>query len=83
MRVAPLLLVALAGCASIPLPHRHGERAPSLARKQVADKREPHDLVAIDGSRCTTTEKRFERAQRGDRVWCLWRDARGDASTGE
>jgi hypothetical protein len=73
MRVVPLLLL-LAGCTTIPLPHREGEPAPSLALKQVTAKRAPNQLVARDGSTCSTTDTRFARAQRGDRVWCLWRD---------
>ena len=72
MRFAPVLLLALAGCLSIPLPHARGERAPSLSRKEVAAKRAPRELVALDGTSCITTEARFERAQRGDRVWCMW-----------
>jgi hypothetical protein len=83
MRVAPLLLVALAGCVSIPLPHRNGEPAPVLSRKLVAAKREPHLLVAHDGTSCVTTQTRFERTQRGDQVWCLWNDANGRPETAE
>jgi len=82
MRKAPFLLLVFAGCVNIPLPHRAGEPAPSLERKQVAGKREPNELVAIDGTSCATTDTRFARAQRGDRVWCVWRDVRGNAFTG-
>jgi len=49
----------------------------------VAGKREPHHLVATDGSSCVTTDSRFARVQRGDHVWCLWRDERDRPSTGE
>jgi starvation-inducible outer membrane lipoprotein len=83
MRIAPVLLLALAGCTSIPLPHRPGEPAPLLSRKRVAAKRDPQVLVARDGTRCVTTEARFERARPGDRVWCLWTDASGRPETGE
>ena len=76
MRVAPFLFLALAGCVNIPLPHPRGEPRPELTRKLVAGKREPNLLVASDGTTCTTTETRFGRAQRGDRVWCMWRDSR-------
>jgi hypothetical protein len=87
MRVAPLLLLALAGCVTIPLPHGRDPvsdaQRPALARKMVAGKREPNHLVATDGSSCATTDSRFARVQRGDRVWCLWRDEAGRPSTGE
>jgi len=83
MRVAPVLLLALAGCTSIPLPHRADEPAPLLSRKRVAAKREPHVLVARDGTSCVTTEARFERAQPGDRVWCAWTGAAGRRETSE
>jgi hypothetical protein len=83
MRVAPVLLLALAGCTSIPLPHPPGEPAPLLSRKQVAAKRDPQVLVALDGTRCVTTQGRFERAQPGDRVWCVWSDASGRPETEE
>lgn len=71
---------------SIPLP-RGGDPATSvpplaLARKMVAGKREPHHLVATDGSTCVTSDSRFARVQRGDHVWCLWRDERDRPSTG-
>jgi hypothetical protein len=84
MRTAPLLLLALAaGCTSIPLPHPPGQPAPLLSRKQVAVKREPQVLVALDGTRCATTQARFERAKPGDRVWCVWSDASGRPETEE
>jgi hypothetical protein len=87
MRTAPLLLLLAAGCVSIPLP-RGGEpvsesQRPALARKLVAAKREPNHLVATDGSTCATSDSRFARVERGDRVWCLWRDERDRPSTGE
>ncbi|HKP75654.1 MAG TPA: hypothetical protein VJT67_08930 [Longimicrobiaceae bacterium] len=72
MRFAPILLLLLAGCLSIPLPHQHGERSPSLSRKVVAGKHAPNELVARDGTSCITTEARFERTQPGDPVWCMW-----------
>jgi len=78
MRFAPILLLALSACVSIPLPHGREpvseNQRPALARKMVAQKHEPNQLVATDGSRCSTTETRFARVERGDRVWCLWRD---------
>jgi len=83
MRKAPLLLLVFAGCVNVPLPHRSGEPAPSLERKQVAGKREPNELVATDGSSCMTTDTRFARAERGDRVWCVWRDTRGRLDAGK
>ena len=49
----------------------------------VAAKREPNHLVATDGSTCATTESRFARVERGDRVWCLWRDEGNRPSTTE
>ena len=83
MRFAPVLLLALAGCVSIPLPHGRGEHAPLLSRKLVAAKQEPQVLVAHDGTRCVTTQARFERAQPGDQVWCVWSDSRGRPETSE
>ena len=83
MRVAPLLLLAFAGCTSIPLPHPTGEPAPLLSRKQVIAKREPQVLVARDGTRCVTTQARFDRAERGDRVWCLWSHSSGRPETSD
>jgi|GEM_PF-6855719 len=85
MRTAPLLLLLAAGCVSIPLPHSRDpvseSQAPSLSRKMVAGKREPHHLVATDGSTCATTDTRFAETQPGDRVWCAWREeGRGSSS---
>ena len=87
MRAAPFLLLPLAACVSIPLPHGREpvseNQRPALALKMVAEKREPNQLVATDGSRCSTTESRFVRIERGDRVWCMWRDERNRPNTGE
>ena len=78
MRLAPACLVLLAACTSIPLPGGSRERpAPALERKTVAEKREPSELVATDGTSCLTTARRFENAQPGDRVWCVWQGRRG------
>ena len=60
MRFAPVLLLLLSACVSIPLPHGREpvseNQRPALARKMVAEKHEPNQLVATDGSRCSTTE---------------------------
>ncbi|MFL5383864.1 MAG: hypothetical protein ACJ8GN_15190 [Longimicrobiaceae bacterium] len=87
MRFAPALLLVFSACVSIPLPHGRDpvseNQRPALARKMVAAKREPNHLVATDGSTCATTGSRFARVERGDRVWCLWRDEGNRPSTTE
>ena len=45
-----------------------------FARKRVAGKSAPSDLVADDGTRCTVSEDKFQRTEAGDRVWCRWQD---------
>jgi len=72
MRFAPVLLLALAGCLSLPLPHARGQGAASVSRKVVSGKHAPRELVARDGTSCITTEARFRRTQPGDPVWCMW-----------
>ena len=85
MRTTPLLLLLFAGCTSIPLPHGRDpvsdSQAPTLSLKMVAGKRDPNQLLATDGSACTTTEERYERTQPGDRAWCAWREEGNRPST--
>jgi hypothetical protein len=75
-----LLGLLLSACASIPLPipgGREADRAPVLARKLVVAKEAPADLIADDGTRCLTTERRFERTRVGSEAWCVWTGDRG------
>ena len=76
-RLAAALLavtVTVAGCTT--LPHSRGatEGSPraKLGRKMVVRKQEPRELIANDGSTCTTTDGRFERVRPGQSTWCLW-----------
>jgi hypothetical protein len=85
---ARLLLLALAapllgGCAALPgFPKRpadgHGDVARQKGaragfwRKPVAGHEAPTTLVALDGSRCMVTAKRFEETAPGEKVWCNW-----------
>jgi hypothetical protein len=75
MRYALLLSAGLlAGCINtVPLPRVNPDvPSPALERKVVSGKREPLLLIASDGSSCPTTERRYQRARPGDRVWCVW-----------
>jgi hypothetical protein len=80
-----LLGAGLAGCASRLHPKRPGDRADGISqdkargaqggfwRKQVSGKAEPATLVAVDGSVCSVTAKRFKETMTGEKVWCGWR----------
>ena len=49
-----------------------GRDAAQLARKVVVDKEDRSTLVARDGSRCTTTERRAAAVREGEWIWCAW-----------
>jgi hypothetical protein len=70
--ILPAVLLLLPACTSIPLPRIDDGPRPALERKVVAFKREPMELVSFDGSSCFTTERRFQRVMRGQRIWCVW-----------
>lgn len=70
--VLPAALLLLSACTSIPLPKINEGPRPALELKVVAYKRPPQELVSYDGGSCFTTERRFQRAQPGRRVWCVW-----------
>ncbi|CAN5180235.1 hypothetical protein BH24GEM2_BH24GEM2_07710 [soil metagenome] len=81
-RLATLaLLVSVAACASIPLPDVAGRETPALERKTVVAKQEPQELIAADGTRCTSGAGKFERVRPGDRVWCVWQRSDRAASS--
>lgn len=44
----------------------------SLGRKPVTGKREPAYLIAVDGTECTVSTKKFKKVKVGDAVFCLW-----------
>jgi hypothetical protein len=44
----------------------------SLGRKPVSAKREPTYLIAVDGTECTVSIKKFKKVKVGDAVFCLW-----------
>jgi hypothetical protein len=57
------------------IPDTGGSRVRELpvARKPVSGKEAPATLFAVDGTRCTVTNKKFEETREGDRVLCAWR----------
>ena len=59
----------LTGCA---IPLRNGLDAPALARKSVVRKVAPDTLVALDGTRCTPTSRKFQATDVQKTVWCIW-----------
>lgn len=76
-RLAAALLVVtvtVAGCTTLPASRGVTEGSPraKLGRKMVVRKQEPRELIADDGSTCTTSTERFERVRPGQNAWCLW-----------
>ena len=85
LAIAALVLAS----ACLPVPSRGGVGVPErgrfprspadtagtrgMSQKVVQGKESPTTLIAIDGARCTVTEKKFNETQYGDRVWCVWR----------
>ena len=62
-------LIALSGCAGIPLPGTGGK---AVERKAVIAKSEPDELVADDQTRCRTTSAKLAHTRVGEKVWCVW-----------
>jgi len=50
-----------------------GALSSPISSKPVNGKEGPTTLIAVDGTRCTVTQKRFEQTNAGDRVLCAWR----------
>lgn len=69
---AAFALALTAGCATLPIPGMKDQPKTQLERKPLIGKRQPNLLLADDGSSCSTTRARWERARTGQRVWCLW-----------
>jgi hypothetical protein len=80
-RNAAVLLIAailLSGCiAPMRMPQdntlmKGSASTGSLGRKPVTGKREPAYLIAVDGTECTVSKKKFKKVKVGDAVFCLW-----------
>jgi hypothetical protein len=70
-----LLISALvvSGCATMsPLRTQSPVRSSGVGMKQVAEKREPNYLIAIDRTECTVSRQSFDKVKVGSRVLCLW-----------
>jgi hypothetical protein len=63
-----LLFIGISACIAIPI--RGGREV--LGRKTVTSKDPPRRLIAHDGTACLVSEKRFQQAYIGERVWCHW-----------
>ena len=65
--------VILTGCA-FPLLERDPafNKGSGLNVKPVSAKRDPAYLIAVDGSECTVSKKRFDKVKVGDNQLCLW-----------
>jgi hypothetical protein len=46
--------------------------SPAFAPKPVIGKQPPHLLLARDGTQCTVSSSKYERARLGTSVWCIW-----------
>ena len=42
------------------------------SKKSVSGKEPKTTLIALDGSRCHVTEKRYRETTIGEKVWCAW-----------
>lgn len=76
-RKAAVLLVVtvLMGSGCLPRQFQNDssmKSSGSLGRKPVAGMREPTYLIAIDGTECTVSKKKFAKVKVGDAVFCLW-----------
>lgn len=74
MRLALLMIgiLAISGCG-LTQRLQVGDRS-GPGSKTVSAKEPPATLVAIDGSLCRTTARKYEDVKVGDRVWCYWLD---------
>lgn len=57
------------GCA---IPLGRGAGAPTLERKQIAQKFAPDTLVATDGTLCTPSAGKYRASALHADVWCMW-----------
>lgn len=65
----------LAGCANT-IAGMVGESVGvPLGDKVVSSKLEPNVLVAMDGTSCTVSTERWEKAEVGRRYFCNWSSA--------
>ncbi|HEY0810657.1 MAG TPA: hypothetical protein VGD49_10880, partial [Longimicrobiales bacterium] len=70
-----LVLTALMGSGCLPRQFQNDssiKSSGSLGRKPVVGMREPTYLIAIDGTECTVSKKKFAKVKVGDAVFCLW-----------
>lgn len=65
------LVVASCGVPLLQPRPTYGKSS-SLTIKSVSGKREPSYLIAIDGTECTVSKKRFDKVKVGDNQWCVW-----------
>jgi hypothetical protein len=75
MRLIPCLILLLLTLACA-IPLGKGSHAPVLERRMVVGKIDPNTLVAVDGSRCAVSAEKYERTERGEEAWCVWRARR-------
>ncbi len=67
------VLTLSAGCALAPFKNEEMNRATAgLTWKPVSAKRDPVYLIAVDGTECSVSKKRYDKVKRGDNVFCLW-----------
>ena len=73
-RLVLLALLPLAGCSgagfvanSLGLPVQH---------KVVMSKREPNELIAVDGTTCVVSRGRFDDTEISESATCMWSQER-------
>jgi hypothetical protein len=54
-----------------PVPGAEGSSV-AASRKSVSGKEPRTTLIALDGSRCQVTERRYRETAIGEKVWCAW-----------
>lgn len=75
--VALVGLLLLSTSCALPFKNEEMNRTTAgLTWKPVSDKRDPVYLIAVDGTECTVSAKRYQKVKRGDNVFCLWSSPR-------
>lgn len=69
------LSVLLAGCVRTIAGIVGESVGVPLGDKVVSSKVEPNVLVAMDGTSCTVSKERWEKAEVGGRYFCSWSSA--------
>lgn len=75
-----LALIFLPGCSATEDVPPGGRLGPGT--KTVTSKVQPSTLVAIDGTVCNVSPRKFEATKVGDDVWCEWRTGYGGGTGG-